>query len=696
MTDKVGSSFFVKPIRWDEGVTRGFIVYPHTVSGDSWGEPLKKEDGTRIKPGTLGGPSPNAVLGTKEGVWKSKRHKNFQDVGNIDWKGPWLSKEKTKREVVTFHGPTQRYWNNGTFTYGADPSHNNIYSKGVVIGIAPQPVLGACIHTTADGVPWLIAMCVRSNRDLCYATRQFYQLRASDLDGEARALAMRVSTTPTIMQDGKYGWLLLSEGLPYEDEAPTVSPETPWFFNVKGTQARTMRRGTHTHSNNNDSGTNEDDTVHREMRCLIDIATLSARFNYPDSWSVMSASPNGYSRWNWKQTYFREQKTYIQPIEGDEAEGILPSEDGYEHAFTEDSIVIDLYLEGQSKLAVDYDPGGDEWVYGWLKGKYQHHFAQYWTIGIDEPNTPAQDATDPPRVANTGSEVGPLPDATEVDGFINTEDNHYPEIWVGFLETADFIVTPSSTDSQSDKRSSLRLHHTKSGSEAVFNEDANPDEADTTLFFIESFKTYLQYADIRHGILAGKIIYDFAYMKGVDDSGNPLVSAEEHQWTGRTRTLKDAPFTDENDIENHVFMNYEFRPETEFAPAFGWTREAMELWELELDSFEESYNYSGKYGNANEDESIFAPAWKTFMKSFMEMSRIPYWQVFDIDKTLYDANTGSVGVYGTTEKDESLVNIVFFDKTSRAVVSASYTWEVQGDPLTSLGGGDRMEPGGLL
>jgi hypothetical protein len=192
-------------------------------------------------------------------------------------------------------------------------------------------------------------------------------------------------------------------------------------------------------------------------------------------------------------------------------------------------------------------------------------------------------------------------------------------------------------------------------------------------------------------MLAGNIIYDLKQKAG----SGWYIDADEYQWTGKSSTLEDNPL--QGGDKDHIFMAHNRRPRILTGNLLGWTREEMQEWELNFEDEETSYNFAGKYGTANDDESLFVPTWRTFMEeAIFELPPNPYWTVPDIHYFLYGPETYSLGVYGTTEKDESLVSIVFFNKSEKQIVAVSYSWEIDGDPITSLGGGDRLEPGGLL
>lgn len=691
MSVSTESTFFTRPVKWKDGVRRGFVVTPNDRNGTTWGEPYEDEKGNLIVPGTPDGPFDRAFLGAKSGEWKTIRKRKFQSAGNIDWKGPWSSAAATKRAVVTVNGPSQRYWNNGTFLYGTEQKHQYIYSNGRVAGIAPWPVLGACTRLH-EGDLWIIAMAKKGALDVCIARRGVLSLQESLVEEEEFSLYKRLhADIDRSLEPLAEGWHVLGEWIGYDDGIPSVDPEAPWFFNENGTQCRTMRRCVWTHFDQNDDAF--DDTMYREMHCTVDLDTLGASFSNADPYeSIAGAFSFGfsnYAKWNTEYTVEKVRSTYIQPAE--------ESGDGYAHEFQEDYIKNYIQMNGRSKIAVDFNPDTNRWVYGWVAGTIGRTFNQYWTLGVDEPNTPEQD--DGGRVANTGSEDGPQP---KPEDLVPSENNHYESIWIGFQEDVVLSINNSPT-SPIPVHAEVSLLWGRQGS-ATVAAGGDPTESDPTLKFIDAYDTWIQYLDLRHNLLVGNVYYGnltiedesfFGYYITEEELQWALVAQDAPTYEEEFYTADDTPLAE--DGQSRTFMRHmALGPLRPGGAAFGFTRLQMEEWPENYEDSLTAFNYSATMTNKNEDESYWEPHWKGGYHGFwLEVTR-PYWDRISIDAMLRDpVKTSIKGVFGTTEKDEHLVAIEYFDKTEKANVSKSWSYGVEGEPL-GQGGGDSIHPGGLL
>ena len=66
----------------------------------------------------------------------------------------------------------------------------------------------------------------------------------------------------------------------------------------------------------------------------------------------------------------------------------------------------------------------------------------------------------------------------------------------------------------------------------------------------------------------------------------------------------------------------------------------------------------------------------------------PYWRAINMDQMFLDAAYCDItGIFGSTELDEHLVHLEYYDKNDKANVSKSYSWDVGGVPLDEAKGG---------
>jgi len=693
------STFFTKPIRWDSGTVRGFIIRPHDDNGTVWGEPYEDEDGNPILPGTEGGPYANAFLGIKNGEWMIQRNRKWQSAGNIDWKGPWVDADAQKRTIITVNGPTQRYWNTGAFKYDEGDNKHYIYFNGHVCGIAPKPVLGACMkpHTFKEynnilqvyedkTYQSLIAIVKSGNSDVCIVRKAMANLLEEEITEEDFALYSRWHKDIDLsLEPDAQGWIALGDGIGYADGKPSVEPEAPWFFNTECTVARTMRRCAF--SNTTNQTTPFDDQMYRELQCSINLDE-GASFLQLDDEATMGGN-FGYSVWETQQVYDKTQVTYVQPAE--------VSWNGVAHTFQEDHYKQLTTMTGDSKIAVDFNPDTGRWVYGWLFGIMGRLQAQDWSLGTDLPGV-----TNP----NTGSETGPNPPDSP-----KTVGGHTPATWYGWGDNVTFNINESNSQPY-PKHAEISLVWTRHGDASMFA-GGEDDPEDTLLAFIDSYVTYIQYADIRCNMLCG---YVSAQNVARQTNGTYTSFIEEIQWAivGKGTGVLDPPYTvngqggsiyqsykpDETPYNStsHQFMRWAAPPTTVNLGDGGHTRVEMEEWAANLSDNYVGYNYSFTMSHENDDEALWSPYWVDHYPTFFLDGRsVRYaWIPLTIIQMLRDPRCETTAVYGNTELNESLVAIEFFDKTEQSFVSKHYSWaDIDGDPITITEGATKITPGGL-
>lgn len=670
-------SIFQNPIKYVRGVRRGFIVTPEDQLGTTWGEPFTAEDGSTITPGTEGGPNNKAFAGVKDSDWKVSRSLKRQEVGNIDWKGPWEI-EGDKRTVLTVNGPAQRYWNSGSFTYGSDDTHYEIYGDGRIVGIAPYPALAASYfeHKEQDGstTKYLAVICVDGNRDVAFVRSDFANLLSTEIDDTLRTdLKARYSgVTGT-------GWLEIGQGFGSTDPGlPTVTPEAPWFFSEDGRTAKTMRRVEISHGNHHLDGASFDDLTYCELEMNISHVSLAASFAALDEPTAL----NTYLKWSYYEIIFREQKVYTQPSN--------ESDDGFAHDFEEDTIQLTRDMTGQTKVAVDYDCEKGEWVYGWMYGRVGRYIAQYFTIGIDD------DQSHPSP--NTGSTDGPQPKPNPYNA---AEDDHYETRWIAVVENLNLSINNSGIDFE-PMYADIALGWGNTGSQTVYagGEIDQLNDNDNGLKFWDSYNTYVQYVDLRETLVVGQVEYSQIYGTGL----GYIPANLDTLWTGVAESAisYQAAKPEDNVFEdnglNHYFYQHVTEPVPTFATLFGWTRADLATWTLAEDQTLESYNYSATWPNGNEDETYWAPTQDDAFPTEVDNLRPEkVLRKLTLREMFYTPDKCDLeGTFGSTELHEHLIWPVYFDPVEKAVTSSVYTPQISSDLVDVLQGGDRSKKGGVV
>lgn len=687
---------FTTPVSFTAGIKRGFIVRPTNDGGTGVGEPYTDSEGNELAGGgTSGGPNDKRFIGVKNAAWKArKRSVSLQEVGNIDWKGKWTTDKEEKREVLTFNGPQQRYWNFGDFEYGSEDKHNYIYRNGVICGIAPGPVLGAATVRDNDSVNWLLVIFLDGTDEVAYVRNDFYTLNSTSFED---GVVERLQKTNDALrkeegQDVEDGWREAARfNNPQNFGGYTcVLPEAPWFFNVLGTQAKSMKRVeiTHEFMKFENLGPAYDDMSFCEFEFTFDVATLSGAFVKLDQDSAL----NNYQKWSAGEIVDKTRVTYTQPA-GE-------SEDGFSHDFQEDYMQYDQYSLGETKVAVDFKPSttGDtgEWVWGWIRGQAYQANGNEFTLGIDTPEPDGE----PDKVSNFGSVLGPLP---KPDPYVLAFGDHYEKYAIGLRTWLNLTISKSPVAAVADYLD-LCLCWRFSGSASVAA-GGTPDPNDVALAFIDAYDAYVQYADLREGLVVGYIVAD---TYSIDETGWSWTE-ESMQWAGLgkdTNLGADnypddwATYATDGDHQYH----YRHTSGVGQGTVDGYSRTDAQNdsngWEENFDwSYTNIYAYSPVLPYSNDGGAWHAPDFTDWNPVWFPLRQIPNltpitWIQFLRDPVRCALPEG--GVIGSTEKDEHLVSLIYFDPNEQDVQASAISFGVTGDALAELSPETRTPEGGLI
>lgn len=230
--------------------SKGFLVTPRSdLAPDGWG-PGDTEDGTPApRPGVAGAHGNKRLLTHREADgWKCHDTPGTQLFGNISWRGKLKSPTNPSRgySVLTYHGPSTRYFATDSFSYDGDDSHYNIYAEGLCVAVAPYPVLGAAIRTyqMPDGGTRLeIVAILKSGADDVVVAKPYAPGSGVSEDGYTAEFREEQRTWyDSVLAPG--GWRILSTITckeSYQGEAVVLEARTPWFFDSTGTVAQCMR-----------------------------------------------------------------------------------------------------------------------------------------------------------------------------------------------------------------------------------------------------------------------------------------------------------------------------------------------------------------------------------------------------------------------------------------------------------------------
>lgn len=652
MTDANFSVFLSNPIEYKSGVQAGFLLFPHSDENpEGWGEPFSAPDGSPIEPGTVGGPNANRLIGwdAKEGRWHNRRSNQFQCAGTIDWKGPWKTPKKTKRYVVSWNGPPQRYWNaGGTFVYDGNNLNHEVYMDGRIIAVAPLPVLGAALaKTVINGITkWYITVvCKDGEQDVGFSKPFGSYVTREKMTDEVRVGMQKLAETTY-----PEGWVNVGA---FSCGDFAVPPETPWFFNELGTEARTMRRAMKEHTN-------------EASEALTEMTFHECRFSCLPSTNIGSfikEEPSDLNTFTWTETIERLGVEWLDPI-GAARYGGTP------HNWHEDHLLCNESMTGRTKVAVDWDLGTSKWVYGWITSACYRNQWQFWTKG-----------TDPANSSDYAGEAYP-PDEPPAPG------DHTPSVWVGCSEVVKFVIGNKFASPYLE----MIIGWGRAGSKSAMISGIE-DSEDPYLYFWDSLDVHLHFVDLRDYVMAGYVHYDQLML---NDDDTVAWAYEKVEYGGHQI---EQPYA-----EGKMFMRWQSDTTTFFSwfQLIGWTREQMEDWpETDYEFENQVTTYDMRWSNANVGEALWEPDFRSFYtdgdnlwtKEGVENTYFrrhgPSGLLYHVDRCPRD------GVYGSTEKGQHMVCYRFLDVNSLSMATAQLL-EPEGDIGAIVGGGDQFTPGGVV
>jgi len=655
------------PTKYDSGVQSGFIVFPHSMEQPAgWGEPYTTGAGAPIEPGTAGGPNPNRVVGISKGAWKRRKSVYHQAVGNIDWRGPWRDvKKQERRFIITVNGPPARHWNPGNFVYDGEPKHREIYMDGKVLSCAPYPVLGAafCEHTdpiTEQKVKTLVAICKNGMVDEVYTRPLPTPIRYDSLTDAVREGMEALADS----QYNPNGWVFRSASYVLDQG---YAPDTPWFFNEDGTQARTMRRRKIVFTDAAGQDREEDSFI--EM--LMNYSPVSHNVVFLDieigsDYCPVDTGGNQIAVWEQIFRGTEEPWTDVEPGPG-----------GVVHNWEEDWVSYALFMQGDHKVAVDWDDVRGAWVYAWLN--YDCHFGvqQFWTLGVD---------TGGPS-PNTGNTQGQKYPPSDFDSF----GDHTPWVGLGSNQKIKLNIGYTITDIALSFYLGWGLIGTKS-----MMLGGGPTEEDPYFYFWDSIDTFIHHVDLRSKLIVGyvrynNILYDY------ETTADLTTYSEKMEVGGKNF---DIP-VNTGDIYNRfteevVNLGYIFS-------MMGWTTVERDAWadaDLGVSVAEpeqiEGRTYQGVPMNVNDDASIWEPAWRTFFKgAYWTDLENPYLQRPEVNHYfMHPTYCYREGVFASNEKDHTVLSLIYPDTNNGEEKVHTQLWP-DGD-LGALVGGDRFHTGGPI
>ncbi len=342
---------FSTPISYSAPTFRGFMgVARNNIHVPGWGEPYKTPEGVPITPGTFGGPNAASLVRKEKGVWKSKRNRRVQKFGEISWRGPLkdASKPNGNRQIISFHGPMTRHFATPSFVYGSDSKHRNVYMEGGLIGIAPGPVLGACLKSISNK-SYLIVVCLIAGEETVLR-RAAGGPTYSEEEEAMTKLAQYAS------EDFPEGWKVVntfSVGDDYE------TPGTPWFFNESGTEAQCIRY------------IQKDGVFHGETKK--ERAGDRFKLTVVDATSATLFPMGNLPAYKFKETGTHTDKGYwLSP----------PDSQGYPHKWHELNLNVRAECTGEQVVAVDYE--GDTEILAKVVIDTRYSMDQDYMCGKDE------------------------------------------------------------------------------------------------------------------------------------------------------------------------------------------------------------------------------------------------------------------------------------------------------------------------
>jgi hypothetical protein len=648
------------PIQYDSGVQAGFIVFPHSTEQPAgWGQPYVTETGEDIDPGTPGGPNPNRVVGITKGEWKRRKSSYHQAVGNIDWRGPWRdTKKQERRFVITVNGPPSRHWNPGSFVYEGVSRNHEIYTDGKVLSCAPYPVLGAafCVHTdplTEQTVRTLVAICKNGMVDELYTRPYPSPIKYENLTDDVRAQMEELADS----QSNPNGWVFRAASYQLDNG---FAPDTPWFFNEDGTQARTMRRRTMVYTDAN----GED----REEQTFVELVMQYTPVSHTGLFYDLDDQLNNRMT-TFQEMWRQSDHTWIDPED--------QFHDGVYHKWKENSASGTVFTIGNHKVAVDWSIDDGAWVYGWFDVYNARSVQQFWTDGDDPGGT-----SHPNNSRHDGNQYP----ATGVPFF----GDHTAGVYLGCNDHVNLLIGTNLQNPALKFYLGWGLIGTKS-----MMLGGGPTEEDPYFYFWDSIDVFLHHVDLRSKMIVGYVRYD-SILYDYTLTANLSYYYEKMEVGGKnfdTPVLKGDiynRFTSEVVDLGYIFDN------------IGWTYAEMQDWEkVDVGTEEdpqriEAYTYQDVQITKNDDESIWEPSFKTFYKGafWTSLENAYLWRRQINDYVMRVDYCYREGVFASNEKDHSILSFVYPDNNGGEEQTQTQMWP-EGD-LGALVGGNQFHPGGPI
>lgn len=450
---------FSTPVSYEAPTIDGFIGVPrNSIHTPGWGQPYKDANGAPITPGTFGGPGQAAMVYKDKGNWKLRRHKNIQRYGEISWRGPKKSdKPDAKRYIISYHGPMTRHFATASFVYGADARHRNVYMEGGLIGVAPGPVLGACLKSISNK-RYLIVVCLSDQGEIVLRRVVGSPVRGDD-DAALEKLAQFASA------DYKDGWVMAGS---VSIDSAYFKPKTPWFFNESGTEAQCIRQKLKDAAAN---GEPTEELAGDRFKLVVDTSvSLIALGNLP----AFQFEEKGV---------LTDKGMWTSP----------PDSQGYPHKWHEYNLNVQATCSGEQVVAVDYDGDVEILVRAVVDVRYDMNQDYmrgqdedlYGSIPLGQPPTYRNWIDNPPgyRYSNP---LGLGVDPNETVG------NHEAECWWGGWAWTYLAFTKGGVE----YRINLESASTQTQTEYM-NLPPNPSDHLVFLRFYEV--QYVRFLDVRAG-----------------------------------------------------------------------------------------------------------------------------------------------------------------------------------------------------
>jgi hypothetical protein len=527
------------------------------------------------KPPAPGAVVTRALIGTDGEVYSTPYQ---QLAGNISWWGPLYDPAKPDkgRRVLSYAGPKLRYFLQPDFNYGDVLTHNEVYYHGGCVGIAPGPVLGAClrlmdyydpIERTTTELWHLLVISYSGGVDSLHKRLLSSTIRSDKLNDDLRVAGMGLYHA----EDNPNGWLLLGTFPRQGDNF--FPPETPWFFNQSGTAAVCMRR--EAFSFNNGGADVIEDKLHR-LTCTVSGGN-----------SAVFGNAGNLPPYEHKEIHKQEMiRIFVED----------PHPPALQHSWEHYQTQAGMVISGEQNVFSDFLED-EEWTakvkyYGW---RNHTHFI---SKGIDDPanfpdnetscntdywtNTYSSLVRSSPK---TFSSFVYVPDPVPIE---YGEDSR-PSPWFGSSGNVIMYIGPPS----SPEYSSIALYQQESGTSTEF--DGHPKQADDPWFYYYKFTTNTMRGamDIRNVLLLVSENYTYSTR-----NGNGMIRVEQN---------KSVLYTPDNTGEGDTLKNITKPPVNGYFN-FGWPLELMLGWGS--DAFDETLTrttYKGLWATDNREGELQVP-----------------------------------------------------------------------------------------